>query len=343
MYYICTTIFNNGFEKGNRMGAKRNSRKNTAKRGGHSFLWLLLLIVGGMMTAQVLKKNPELTEKLSKQVNLPEMPKMPELPKLKDLAEIKLPLNLLAEENKAPEVKTHKGKLAYEDLEIPKVVRGDRKGQLIQHKAYTLLYSTEMRTPIWVAWEVTREEIRGNSKRTNEFVPDPKVKGRKAYTADYTGSGYDRGHMAPAADMKWNQQAMEESFYMTNICPQVPNLNRGDWNDLEEKTREWAKRYGSAYVACGPIYRNKTPKRIGTHEVAVPDAFFKVILVKKGLEVETIGFIFENRKGAAPLKRYSRPVKEVERITGMDFFSALPDEIEKRTEANCNVLRKELK
>ena len=94
-----------------------------------------------------------------------------------------------------------------------------------------------------------------------------------------TKSGYDRGHMAPAADMKWSKQAMEESFYMSNICPQNPNLNRGDWNDLEEKSRQWAKKYGAVYIACGPIYDTKRPKRIGNNKVAVPHAFYKVILI----------------------------------------------------------------
>ena len=126
-------------------------------------------------------------------------------------------------------------------------------GQILKRKGYTLSYNADYKTPQWVAWELTKKETKGKEGRTDKFLPDPDVRGAKAYTGDYTKSGYDRGHMAPAADMKWSKQAMEESFYMSNICPQNPNLNRGDWNDLEEKSRQWAKKYGAVYIACGPI------------------------------------------------------------------------------------------
>ena len=141
-------------------------------------------------------------------------------------------------------------------LEIP-MIQSSTGGQILKRKGYTLSYNADYKTPQWVAWELTKKETKGKEGRTNKFLPDPDVRGAKAYTGDYTKSGYDRGHMAPAADMKWNKQAMEESFYMSNICPQNPNLNRGDWNDLEEKSRQWAKKYGAVYIACGPIYDTK--------------------------------------------------------------------------------------
>lgn len=125
-------------------------------------------------------------------------------------------------------------------LEIP-MIQSSTGGQILKRKGYTLSYNADYKTPQWVAWELTKKETKGKEGRTNKFLPDPNVRGAKAYTGDYTKSGYDRGHMAPAADMKWSKQAMEESFYMSNICPQNPNLNRGDWNDLEEKSRQWAK------------------------------------------------------------------------------------------------------
>ena len=139
--------------------------------------------------------------------------------------------------------------------------------------------------------------------------------------------------MAPAADMKWNKQAMEESFYMSNICPQNPNLNRGDWNDLEEKSRQWAKKYGAVYIACGPIYDPKRPKRIGNNKVAVPHAFYKVILINDKKNPQAIGFIFPNSAGHKPLKKYIVTVDSVEKRTNIDFFPALPDEVENRIEA----------
>ena len=217
-------------------------------------------------------------------------------------------------------------------LEIP-IMKSSAGGQILKRRGYTLSYNADYKTPQWVAWELTKKETKGKEGRTDKFLPDPDVRGAKAYTGDYTKSGYDRGHMAPAADMKWSRKAMEESFYMSNICPQNPNLNRGDWNDLEEKSRQWAKKYGAVYIACGPIYDNKRPKRIGNNKVAVPDAFYKVVLINDKKNPKAIGFIFPNKAGHKPLKKYVVTVDSVEKRTNIDFFSALPDEIENKIEA----------
>lgn len=217
-------------------------------------------------------------------------------------------------------------------LEIP-IMRSNIGGQILKRKGYTLSYNADYKTSQWVAWELTRKETKGKEGRTDKFLPDPDVLGAKAYTSDYTKSGYDRGHMAPAADMKWSRQAMEESFFMSNISPQNPNLNRGDWNDLEEKSRQWAKKYGAVYIACGPIYDTKRPKRIGNNKVAVPDAFYKVILINEKKNPKAIGFIFPNKAGHKPLKKYIVTVDSVEKRTNIDFFPTLPDEIENRIEA----------
>ena len=120
---------------------------------------------------------------------------------------------------------------------------------------------------------------------------------------------------------------------LCNICPQNPNLNRGDWNDLEEKSRQWAKKYGAVYIACGPIYDTKRPKRIGNNKVAVPHAFYKVILINDKKNPQAIGFIFPNSAGHKPLKKYIVTVDSVEKRTNIDFFPALPDEVENRIEA----------
>ena len=217
-------------------------------------------------------------------------------------------------------------------IEIPRY-ESSRGGQTIRHTGFTLSYDADYKTPQWVAWTLTRAMTLGTEKRSNKFCPDPAVRGAKAYTTDYTRSGYDRGHMAPAGDMKWSKQAMEESFYLSNVCPQNRNLNRGDWKDLEELTREWASTYGSVSVAAGPIYATKHPARIGANKVAVPDAFFKVVLVGYPKSPKAYGFVFRNEAGSHPLSYYQLTVDEVESRTGMDFFSALPDKVEKRIEA----------
>lgn len=219
-------------------------------------------------------------------------------------------------------------------MEIP-ISTTDKQGQTIQHTGFTLSYNNQTRTPQWVAWELTKEETQGEEERSTEFQTDPYVIGIKVDTYDYSHSGYDRGHMAPAGDMKWDQQAMQESFYLSNICPQDHNLNKGDWNDLEMKTRAWARKYGKVYVVCGPIYqKGKSIKYIGKNRIAVPHAFFKAILFYQKNKPTAMGFYFENKAGHLPLKDYLVSIDELETITEMDFFSLLPDEIEDDIEKN---------
>lgn len=218
-------------------------------------------------------------------------------------------------------------------LEIPKHAASGTNGQIISRTGYTLSYNAQTRTPIWVAWELTKEETRGKEERCTEFYPDPQVKGKKVEMYDYSRSGYDRGHMAPAGDMKWDEKAMKESFYMSNICPQNHELNKGDWNDLEIKTREWARRYGKAYIACGPVYKEgESIQTIGSSRVAVPHAFFKAILINKKGKPIALGFYFENESGHQNLQEYLISIDELEKLTKLDFFSLLPDEIEENIE-----------
>ena len=219
-----------------------------------------------------------------------------------------------------------------QQMEIP-VMSAKKQGQVIHRTGYTLAYDAKTRTPQWVAWELTKKETQGTVERSNDFQPDPDVKGAKVVTKDYSHSGYDRGHMAPAADMKWSKKAMMESFYMSNICPQDHNLNTSDWSELENKSRQWARRYGKVYIVCGPIYNGKRNEYIGDHRVKVPDAFFKVVLINEKKKQCAMGFYFENEAGERKLQEYLVPVDHIEQLTGMDFFSALPDNLEDRLEA----------
>ena len=214
-----------------------------------------------------------------------------------------------------------------EGLEIP--VAKSQQHQILQRTGYTLSYHPKYLTPQWVAWELTKEETKGNAERNNTFYTDKEIIGTQANTSDYSNSGYDRGHMAPAGDMKWSKKAMKESFYMSNICPQNHNLNKGDWNELEAKTRTWAKRYGKAYIVCGPIYhKGKRIEHIGKNRIAVPHAFFKAILIYQKDTPMAMGFYFENKTNYQKLENYLTSINYLEELTGLDFFSALPDDIE---------------
>lgn len=230
-------------------------------------------------------------------------------------------------------------------LEIPAPLKGVPE-QILTRRTYTVSYNREWNLPNWVAWELNTERLVERESRTNKFLPDPDLPPEEAVTtADYTNSGYDRGHMCPAADNRWHWRAMQESFYMTNICPQNRNLNAGDWKELEDACRRWAKEEGSIYIVCGPIvYKKGKARTIGReHSVRVPDAFFKVVLCTASTPPRAIGFIYKNSPSNRPMYSYVNTVDEVERITGIDFFPALPDEVEAEVEGRCEPEKWEIK
>ena len=209
--------------------------------------------------------------------------------------------------------------------------------QLLRRVGYVVSYNPETHIPNWVAWQLTESHTTGPYKRKGiEFQEDNEAEGVKVNTFDYSRSGYDRGHMCPSGDNKWDKTAQEQSFLMTNICPQDHNLNVGDWNEMENQCRKWAKRYGQIYIVAGPILYRQKHKTIGTARVVVPEAFFKVVLCMVGIP-KAIGFIYKNVGGNRPKDYYVNTIDEVERITGIDFFSALPDDIEKKVEAESNL------
>ena len=220
-------------------------------------------------------------------------------------------------------------------LEIPYRLE-DSESEIIEHMGYTLSYNNDFRVPNWVAYELLESEvITAYRSREDSFEPDPLVKGRQAYDRDYVGSGYDRGHMAPAADMRWSSQTMKECFYLSNVCPQNHNLNSGAWNDLEKQVRYEARYYKSVWVVCGPIFDFNNPKRIGRNNVAVPDSFFKALLAKrKDGSYAAIGFIFPNK--AWNLTHYVMTVDELENKLGMDLFYNLDDRAQDRAEAEID-------
>lgn len=220
------------------------------------------------------------------------------------------------------------------DLEIP-VSLIPRQEQIIHHKGYTVSYNKDLKIPNWVSYELTRQETKGKEKRSDNFIADPLVKGTIATNADYARSGYDKGHMAPAADMKWSPEVMKESFYFSNMCPQHPQLNRRGWKNLEEKIRDWAIADSAIIIICGPII-NQSSRTIGKNKVAVPERFFKVVLSPFVKPVRGIGFLFNNRQAVEPLSTYAVTIDSIEKLTNIDFFSPLPDEIENEVEANAD-------
>lgn len=212
--------------------------------------------------------------------------------------------------------------------------------QRLRRMAYVCSFNNQTLMPNWVAWQLTKAHTQGRLSRDKvKFMEDQDVAPQyRVTTFDYNRSGYDRGHMCPAGDNKWNATALQQCFLMTNICPQGHNLNAGDWNDLEIRCRQWARQYGDIYIVCGPILRGNAQRRIGRRprRITVPDAFFKVVVCLNGTP-KGIGFIYENEDGHHPMDYYVRTIDEVERVTGYDFLAGLPDATERAIEGRADL------
>lgn len=231
------------------------------------------------------------------------------------------------------------GQSTFTQYELPAPLT-DRPEQILHREGFTVSYNKTTKNPNWVAWHLTKSHTYGRYQRNEElFTEDMSVSAPRATDNDYYSSRYDRGHMCPAGDNKWSNTAMTESFLFTNVCPQNHGLNKYDWNDLEKLCREWAREYGSVDIVCGPIYYGDgEQKTIGRNRVWVPDAFFKVVLCRKAMP-KAIGFIYKNEGRKQLMENAVRTVDEVERITGIDFFPALKDNVEERVEADATLSR----
>lgn len=206
---------------------------------------------------------------------------------------------------------------------------------MVNYIGMDISFNPKLHIPNYVAWELTDSEVKGDEPRTNKFFCDENVPGCPD-SWDYNYSGYDRGHMAPAGDMKWDKDAMRQTFFLTNICPQAKDLNRGAWKTVEEKCRGRAAIDKSLFIICGPILADKPVEYIGDSRIAVPSRFFKVVCAPFADEPYAIGFIMPNGKVAGGAQTTATTVDEVERITGYDFFSSLPDSIENALESAVN-------
>ena len=219
-------------------------------------------------------------------------------------------------------------------IEKPAPLRG-KSEIVLNRKGYIVSYNKDNKIPNWVAWHLTAEHAYGLIKRYGGYQEDKEVPEPRATKDDYKNTKWSHGHMCPAGDNKWNEKAMKESNLLTNICPQDRSLNSGLWNRIEQDCRKWAKKYGDIYIVCGPVHLNRKHEVIGKNKVVVPEAFFKVILRLKP-KPKAIGFIIRNNEGTKKRDHYINTIDEVERVTGIDFFPTLPDDIENKVEAYSN-------
>ncbi|MDX2302901.1 MAG: DNA/RNA non-specific endonuclease [Microscillaceae bacterium] len=257
------------------------------------------------------------------------------------LAEQKLEVLKAEEEKLNAELESLKLLKIHEDMQNLGLPKCSMPGELIRHAAITLRYSEDHEQAIWVAHMILPDVKTGNISRSNDFRPDPLVKSGSAVEADYflrtlqkdssylyDGFGYDRGHLAPSADFRWSQKALSESYYYSNMSPQVPELNRGRWSELEDALREYAIRKNQAvFVVTGGILEENLPRiSRSVNQVSIPKLFYKVVLDPANRRA--IGFVMPNQNCTYPLTSYACSVDSIEQLTGIDFFGNYPEQVE---------------
>ncbi len=206
---------------------------------------------------------------------------------------------------------------------------------LVRYDAFDVHFNGTRGIANCTAYELVVNELNGTAERGNEFMADPGVKGCPS-PQDYAGSGMDRGHLVPAADLKWSDAAMRQSFLLTNVCPMHKALNEGGWAKLEEKVREWTARDSALLVFTGPIV-SESDTTLASGRVKVPSSYYKVVLAPCVSPMRAIAFIYPNGHSGGRLSQYAVSVDEVERLTGLDFFPYLFPEEQQRLEASVHL------
>lgn len=203
--------------------------------------------------------------------------------------------------------------------------------EVVAHQFYTLSYNEKYEQAEWVAYELKKSELSHANLERPFFIDDPMVETGSASWKNYKHSGYDKGHLCPAADRRFSRAAFDETFYTSNISPQLNDFNAGIWNRLEQKTRYWASKYDGLYVVTGGVLTTGL-KTIGKENVAVPKYFYKILLDNSRGEYNTIAFLVPHQDSEKPLYQFVVSIDEIEKMTGIDFFPKLPDATENKLE-----------
>ena len=205
---------------------------------------------------------------------------------------------------------------------------------------YSLGYSYELKLAVWVSYYSKREWVLSEAITGRHFKPDPDLPSDcRAYNRDYSNSGYDRGHLAMQADMRGrSEQCEREACYFSNVAPQLPNFNRGIWNVLEDKIRDYVVDNGDCWVIDGPVFYDGYSETIGLDNIPVPDAFYKIMVDTTNGGILSYAFIIPNEVSDLPLDSFAVSIDSIEKVTSIDFFPELPDKIENILERRINYL-----
>lgn len=205
--------------------------------------------------------------------------------------------------------------------------------QRLQHSAWIAAYSSKYLQPYWTTHLLRKDMFFGNQTQYQGFCNDTLRRGPAADSADYAGSGYDRGQLVPAGDLRWNKDALASAFLYSNVAPQAPDLNRNTWYKLEARTREWTMRYDELVVVSGPVLNQQfASTQKGSYRVAVPRYYYKIIADLQPPDYHAIAFLVPNKKVPFTLSNYVTSIDQLETLTGIDFFPALDDSLETRIE-----------
>ena len=322
---------------------KRKARKN--KKQKHSFgFFLLIIAILACLSVYSYKTNPEFREQIDSVIAFFKEPQITQISQIKDFSE-----GSNSDEKQPADSKSGKVISLPANLELPLCPgnHGEADHQIRHFAHYTICYRESYEQAEWSAYCLTEEELVKNAGRTDDFRSDPEIATGSATPADYKKTGYDRGHLSPAADFAFDEKAMSETFYMSNMSPQKGSLNRGIWKDLESEVRLWAKNFGRVYVVSGPILEKSASgyQSIGENGVSVPEFYYKVILAplyaneadkaspENADSVIAMAYIFPNEKCEGSLDDYAVSVDEVEARTKLDFFSLLEDKVENEAES----------
>jgi endonuclease G, mitochondrial len=206
--------------------------------------------------------------------------------------------------------------------------------QIVHHPYYSLSYSETHEQAEWVAYELSKAHLEHNNFERPYFIQDRSVSSGSADWKNYKNSGYDRGHLCPAADRGFDYDAFHQTFLTSNISPQHHDFNRGVWNRLEQGVRRWARKYDGVFVITGGVLSKDLPS-IGYEEVSVPSHFYKIVADFSSKEPRTIAFLLPHTPDT---KSYNHQVRidSIELLTGIDFFAGLSDKVQEKLESRID-------
>ncbi len=217
------------------------------------------------------------------------------------------------------------------DFYLPK----SNTNEIVRHKYYTLSYNEKHEQAEWVAYELKKNQLSYTNYKRPYFDEDPDVETGSASWRNYRKSGYDKGHLCPAGDRRFSSEAFNETFYTSNVSPQLNEFNAGIWNRLEQKTRYWASKYDGVYVVTGGVLSNDL-ESIGKENVSVPKYFYKILLDNSRGKYKTIAFLLPHEDSEKPLNKFVVSIDKIEKMTGIDFFPRLPDNVENKLEQSSD-------